>query len=448
MASSDPAQPETVNAFLSHSYAAADVNLFFFDLISTVAPIAFRVDQGKFRTSTTRLERMIRDADAFFGVWPLPGEPRAAWDSDGLADQSKYFRLELDMAIRARKPGVVFFDRRYRSRLQPPAALHAIPYDAQDVKLASAAPGWRRLKATIMTVWDDLKRRLDAEMAHPSSTADKIGLALPHYDGLEAIRDVLTQRDLAVVDLPLELSASCLRALRECDFVVIDTADAAAQAMVAFLHGQFIPLLRLRREGADPEPTVMEDVLYGDLEIGYRRDVVRWSTEEKLRERLDERLTVIDRQPELIADGVAARRYFSSAAKRKQPVFLSYAGSDAAVAAQFGDELRRLFQEVFDYRDREGVPAGEFWQDHISGELSSAAIGVILFSESYAKSGHCMDEARHLYGRKVNNDAKVLPVRLDDSSAPPLLASLEYWRLAQWERPAELIAAWLKLSDV
>lgn len=62
---SDADRPETVSAFLSHKYGAPEVNLFFVELIATVAPIAFRVDLGKFRTSTTRLERMIRDADAF-----------------------------------------------------------------------------------------------------------------------------------------------------------------------------------------------------------------------------------------------------------------------------------------------------------------------------------------------------------------------------------------------
>ena len=127
-------------------------------------------------------------------------------------------------------------------------------------------------------------------------------------------------------------------------------------------------------------------------------------------------------------------------------MFLSYSGRDAGIAAQFADELRRLFQEVFDYRDRESIPAGEFWQDHVKGELSSAAIGVILFSQSYANSGHCIDEARHLYGRKIENEAKLLPVRLDESPAPPLLAGLEYRRLGEWKRPAELIAAWLEQS--
>jgi hypothetical protein len=444
---SDADNLETVDAFLSHSYAAPDANLFFFELISTVARIAFRVDAGKYRTSTTRLERMIRNADAFFGVWPLPGDPRADWDSDRLADESRYFRLELDMAIRARKPGVVFFDRRYGNRLQTPKELHALPYDAQDVRLSTAAPGWRRLKVKIETAWDDLRRRLDAQIADPTSTGENIGLVFPHADGADAVRDVLARRDVNLVDLPLELSPVCLRLLRECDFVVIDTGDAAAQAMVAFLHGQFIPLLRVQREDRAADASLMEDVLFGNLKVGYRRDVVRWSTEQELRERLVERLTVIYSQPNLIGDAVEARRYFGSAAKRKQLVFLSYSRQDAEIAAQFSGELRGAFQQVFDYRERESVPAGEFWQDHVSGELSSAAIGVILFSESYAKSGYCIDEARHLYGRKIQNEARLLPIRLDDSRAPELLAGLEYRRLHEWGSPAELISAWLEQLD-
>jgi TIR domain len=444
---SDAGRPETVSAFLSHKYDAPDVNLFFFDLISTVALIAFRVDLGKYRTSTTRLERMIRDADAFFGVWPLPGDPRADWDSADLASESQYFRLELDMAIRARKPGVVFFDRRYGRRLQTPPELHALPYDAQDVKFSTAAPGWRRLKARISQASADLAPRLDARIADPSLSGENIGLVLPQNDDAEVVRDVLHQRDLTVSELPLHLTASSLRLLRGCDFVVIDIGDLAAQVMATFLHGQFIPLLRVRRDIPDPPISQMEAVLFGDLEVGYRRDVVRWSTEQELRERLDERLTVIDRQPELIGDASAASRYFSSAAKRKEPVFLSYSSADAGIAGQVADELRRLFQEVFDYRARASIPAGEFWQDHVSGELSSTAVGVILFSESYANSGHCMDEPRHLYDRKIENEAKLLPVRLDDSPASSLLARLEYRRLGEWGGPAELISAWLKQLD-
>lgn len=437
---------DTVNAFLSHSYRAADVNLFFFDLISEFAPIAFRVDRGTFRTSTTRLERMIRDADMFFGVWPLPGDARAQWESEALADASKYFRLELDMASRARVPGLVFFDRRYRSRLQPPRGLHALTYDAQEIRLSAAAPSHRALQVRIEEAWDGLARRLGARVAGSQPVGDSVGLVIPSPKDAEIVRDVLAAHDRPALAVPARADPAAYRALRECDFVVVDIGDPAAQALAAFLYGQFVPVLRILREDAAMSPR-LDDLLFADLSVGYRRDIVRWSTEEELRERLAERVTVIDLDAELIGDSADAYAYFSSAAKRKEPVFLSYSGSDAELAKQFADELNRRFALVFDYRSREGIPAGEFWQDHISGRLSSAAIGVILFSESYGKSNHCMEEARHLYGRRVDGEARLLPVRLDDTPAPELLRSLQYRRLREWAGPAELLAAWIAELD-
>lgn len=76
----DRRSPPVLTAFLSHSYQAAGVNLYFHGLTSTVATVAFRVDSGRLsgpsatgpprrrHTSTTRLERMIRDAEAFVAV--------------------------------------------------------------------------------------------------------------------------------------------------------------------------------------------------------------------------------------------------------------------------------------------------------------------------------------------------------------------------------------------
>ena len=172
--------------------------------------------------------------------------------------------------------------------------------------------------------------------------------------------------------------------------------------------------------------------------MGYRKDVTRWANEAELREGLDERLHVIAQQAELIGDEAAAMTYFSSAAKRKEPVFLSYAGADADVGEKFGFELRRRFQEVFDYRDGESLRIGEYWQDQISRRLAESAVGVILFSEHYRESGNCMDEARRLYDGFVTGKAKLLSVKLDDASAPELLSGLQYARLSH-SSPAEIV---------
>ena len=91
------------------------------------------------------------------------------------------------------------------------------------------------------------------------------------------------------------------------------------------------------------DPTI-EDVLFRDLAVGYRKDVTRWANEAELREGLDERLHVIAQQAELIGDEAAAMTYFSSAAKRKEPVFLSYAGADADVGEEFGFDCAGVFK--------------------------------------------------------------------------------------------------------
>ncbi len=104
------------DVFLSHRYSSPETNLYFYGTISSVMPVAFRVDRGITSTSTTRLERMIRDADGFVGVFPVPGDPLAVHDRASLLKISRYFRLELDMAIRSRK----------RVHSRPPVNVHSM----------------------------------------------------------------------------------------------------------------------------------------------------------------------------------------------------------------------------------------------------------------------------------------------------------------------------------
>ena len=124
-------------------------------------------------------------------------------------------------------------------------------------------------------------------------------------------------------------------------------------------------------------------------------------------------------------------------------MFLSYAGEDTDRGAEFAAELRRRFQEVFNYRDPQSLRVGEHWQDQISRRLAGSAVGVILFSRHYRESGYCMDEARHLYDGFVTGRAKLLLVKLDDASPPDLLSSLQYARLSEGS-PAEIVERFMR----
>jgi TIR domain len=442
--------PAVVDAFLSHSYAAPDVNLFFYELISTVSELAFRVDRGKFRTSTTRLERMIRDTDAFIGVWPLPGDPRRSWDRESLAAESTYYRLELDMAIRARKPGITFCDRRYGNVLNGPPGMPAFRYDAQEVRLSTRSPSWASLQAQVASAWREVRPRLDARVLTRGVEYGRVGVLFPPYGDVDAggvAAEALSTRALDPVQLrwPPRVGPALLAELRRCDWVIVDASDPAAEGAAAFLHGQFIPVLRVSREPTNA-PSPVEEVLFGALEVGYRKDVTRWHTEGELSDGLGERLDVIGMEPDLVGDREAAVRYFGSAAKRKETVFLSYSGRDADLGAQFASELRRRFREVFDYRDRDSLEPGAHWPDQIEAKLAATAVGVILFSRHYKASGHCMEEARRLRESSLSGHAELLPVKLDDEPAPDLLKTLQYDRISQWT-PTEIVERLVRRLD-
>lgn len=438
--------PPVIRAFLSHSYGAPEVNHFFYDLNQAIATITFRVDRGTFSTSTTRLERMIRDADAFVGVWPVPGEPGADWNQADLAHQSRYFQLELDMAIRARKPGIVFVDRRYGTILPVPSEIVRLDYDAQEIPLGTNAPAWPRLRSRVERFWSDLRPQLDGRPLDPPFHEGRVGVVFGRDAGAGAVRaaeETIAGCGLDPVVLPATLSLACLSRLRRCDWVVADVTDPAIEAMTAFLYGQFVPVLRTRRQPGPAAASATEEVLFGDLSVGYCKDVTFWSTESELSDGLSEQLAVVKQQAELIGDERAAIDYFTSAAKRKDPVFLSYAAEDADTAEQFAVALRRRFQKVFNYHDPEAMRIGKPWQEQLAHKLSATAIGVILLSKHYAASAYCQDESFQLKDNVLQGRAELLLVRLDDADVPAHLAQIQYARVSQ-ETPAEIVERFIR----
>ena len=104
------------------------------------------VDEGTFATNVTRLERMIRAADAFIGIYPFPGSPEEAQKPDELRKASRYFRLELDLAIRSRKPAIIFYDERYGNILKCPDDITSVPFNFREITSAGQAPKARAFK--------------------------------------------------------------------------------------------------------------------------------------------------------------------------------------------------------------------------------------------------------------------------------------------------------------
>jgi hypothetical protein len=454
-----------LKAFLSHRYKSPEINLFFFNLFATAAHIQFEVDVGTKRINVTRIERMIREADAFIGIYPLPGDATRAPPPAYLAEKSQYFRLELDMAIRSRKPGLVFYDQRYGDTLRPPRDMLCRPFDSREV-LNSAGYAHEQ---DLLTIIGSFLETVSGWKKYWSSQAimprpdKRVGLVLPpeHRRGrgyaarhFEEIQTTLKAKDWEVERLPWPpvLEHRLFSKLREVDWVLADIGSEVAQTgIVSYLHGQFMPLMRLKRvpqASAKDGQSHFEETMFGGVKVGYREDLLRWHDLRSLRKGIALRLDDLDAETRFIGTTSAAENYFREAALRKERVFLSYTGADAAVAAPLSQALKQRFQEVFDYKDGKSIQAGKDWLPEIFEKLSQSPVGVLLLSSSYLASGNCRHEAQEMIAQRDAGRMTLLPInaRGEALKLPPWLGGIQYlgW---DYSGPDEALKRIIQLID-
>lgn len=427
-------------AFLSHRYASPEVNLYFFNIFRQVGEVQFEVDEGPQTISMTRLARMVRGADAFIGIYPLPESTASLVAAQRLRSASQYFRLELELATRARKPMAVFYDERFRAHLDIPTGIYQQAYDSQEVLGGGSRPSERRHRLA----FESFATAVQTEMlyrAHVESllltAPTTVGLLLPGpshgYTGklVRGLTDVLEDWGYRTQPLswPPVLTAGQVSLLRQFDWVIIDVADTVAgAAALAFLHGHAIPMLRLHRtaDGTGSPPEV-ERALFGGFEVGYCEDLLSWSTEEDLLETFPHRLNQIDAPVRRISTPEEAMTYFRRAELRKEPVFVSYASQDGWAAQAIAGELRKRFQWVFDYQDGgESLAAGTDWMTELYSRLRDSRIGIPVLSSSYVKKKTCMREAQQMMIRADQDAMAVIPFNVDAVEAPVFMQTLQF----------------------
>lgn len=451
------------NTFLSHRYKSPEVNLFFFGLFEDIAEVQFEVDEGTFSTNVTRLERMIRAADSFIGIYPFPGDADAAKKPEELRKASRYFRLELDLAIRSKKPAIIFYDDRYGNLLRCPENVISVPFSFREITGAGQVPKAKMYREQFREFCEIVSASMDYTVKQNNQTKSRIGIALPLQaadncyatEDIQVIEELLEQHgfdDRKILRWPTMLNRDSYALFHDADWVIVDTGDEMAKTGIpAYLHGQFVPMLRMRRFPADqvePQPSALEKTLYGDIEVGYNKDIVAWNNHDSLKEALQERLLTIKGNVRRIGSMLEAQSYFRSAALRKEAVFLSYSGKDRDLAADISAELKRHFQTVFDYRDGTSIRPGEPWMNEIFKQLSTSAIGVPLLSENYFSSGNCVHEAQEMIASYDSQKMKVLPIKLykDVLNSPPWIQNIQYLRYSDYPGVQDIIKELIRLA--
>jgi hypothetical protein len=437
--------PLTLKAFLSHRYQSPAVNTYFHQVFSEVAELQFDVDVAAGSTNVTRLERMIRDTDAFVGVYPYDeGIERPTRQQ--LLDASRYFRLELDLAARARKPAIVFVDQRYGPVIGPPASMFVCTFDHQEVTGSGGSPTREAFRRMFQRFCESVEASMQFERTRPRNAGRSVGILLPSdaYDAI-VVSDLESRMWAANIEVerlswPPLLDARMVSRLQACDWVVTEVGEAAAATgLAAYLHGQFVPTLRLSRQAAN-EPgsgehsSSLEAHLYGAHQVGYPKDIIHWTTAEQLSTEFDKRLARILQESRRIGSIRAASEYFLEAARRKEVVFVSYSGRDEAAVAPIADALRRRFQSVFDYRDGgDSIEPGRPWLEEIFTKLDRSAVAVPMLSPSYLASGNCAHEARSIVAARDAGKIALVPVKLtrEELTLPPFLTDIQYIRA--WE---------------
>ncbi len=434
--SPEPPAVRRPTVFLSHRYRSVEVNLFFWRIISDVQKVTFRVDEGRSFTSATRLERLIRDADGFVGVYPLPGDPQEPWDLAALRHEARYFLLELGIAARGRGPAIVFCDHRYGPVLRSPPDVMVIEYDPQEIADAEDSALVARVHRAYRAFVDRLRSTMATRQGSRAHHSRTVGLLMPpecREEAGAALEQALNDGAWEPIHLPWppRLDLELMTRLRRLDWVAMSLDHPVVQVAAGFALGHGVPLLPFRRGLGGARSQVMEEMLFGVSEVGHRKALLRWEAKDDLEARFRTHLKVIGQPPRYVRDDRQAIEYFQSAGLRKEQVFLSYASEDSAVAAEFSGLLKASFQKVFDYRAKGAIRAGENWMTELSDGLSASAVGVLLLSPDYWNSKWCRMEAERLYRGSVEGTARVLPVSLQRMRLPEPWDSVQYRALYQ-----------------
>jgi hypothetical protein len=210
--------------------------------------------------------------------------------------------------------------------------------------------------------------------------------------------------------------------IRSFDWIVADIGPSSVSTgFVGYLHAAFIPTIRLFKTDVGILSNPELPTLYGGVNVGYRKDIIRWSSLETLQREFIKRLEGLDLGTRRISTLTEAKNYFLEATRRKEAVFISYSGKDEEASEDIRAELRKRFAKVFDYRDGVSISTGKPWVSEIFEQLNQSAMTISLLSSDYFKSGNCLHELRHMVAQSDAGKMAFLPVKLsrgDDFKLP------------------------------
>lgn len=432
----------TFKSFLSHSYKSADINLYFFKIFEDVAEVQFEIDEGTKSINVTRLEKMVRDSDAFIGIYPFSGTDDEANNVEELKKQSKYFRLEMDLAFRSQKPAIIFYDIRFGALIKPPGNIFFQSFDVNEVAGTGGFPNMNKHKNEFIKFCDAVnskKKYFDVQKNEEKTTVAVV-ISKENFESKEIsqeIRQILEKNnytDIEFLNQPYVINNKFFTLLEKIDFAIVDQGSHVGKSgLPAFFHGRFIPMIRVEKISKIVDSNCIEHFLYDGVEVGYNKDKIIWANHENLLAELSDKVKIYKKGVTRFNTIDEANTYFLKAKLRKELVFVSYSGKDAEIAQDIIASLKKHFQVVYNYQDGESIRPGKPWLEEIFNSLSKSAIGISLLSKSYFASGNCVHEAQEMVANSDMKKMKLFGVKLyeEELELPPYFRVNQYKKLGK-----------------
>jgi hypothetical protein len=386
----------------------------------------------------------MRDADAFVGIFPLSQYKDKLRKSD-LEKETRYFRLELDLAERSRKPAIVFIDSDYGGVIDAAPSFIQSRFDSQEISAGGPTRRDELFRKSFRMFHDQVLAAQAYATTQSSTGSHGVGILLPDRDNgqgyskrhKEMIQAEVEETGITadVLKWPPRLDMAFAAKLEQLDWMIIDVGEASVRTgIVGYLHGRFIPSMRLlktneKTSSGDLTPAMR--TLFGAHDVGYPKDILRWNDEKSLRSGVRERMQRITDRHDYIANPSQADQYFLSAAMRKEGVFVSYSGDDGDIASGLLSKLKTRFQEVFDYRARGAIKPGTDWMDEMFRRLAASTVGIPLLSKNYFESPYCPQEAQRFMDGRAKKRMHVIPIKLRNEplDLPEFIKGQQYLRL-------------------
>jgi hypothetical protein len=315
---------------------------------------------------------------------------------------SKYFRLELELAARSGKSGIVLTDRRFRGIIDVPPTMLREQFDVREIAGDGAKPSSNRFERAFSEFCERVGAALqhDLRVGNPARDSDTVGLLLPvgpahgyQPEELEAISTAVKRAHYKPVPMswPPSITPGWISDVDASNWIIADVgAESMATGVIGFLHGAFVPTMRLMRveTAKDAEPRLMpESALYGGVEVGYRKDVARWWDTATLITEIVNPAYAGRCNPPFRHTGRGTR--LPRRLRNEGRVFISY-----PAPTKGNEDLRaafvRRFQEVLTIGTANRLPRPALDRSNLNS--LSSPVCVPLLSSTYVASGNCIHE--------------------------------------------------------